>query len=83
MEVAREEKQKREDIGERWKTKAMAAKCQRAREGNSLCSEEKENYKSDIRDKTDPEQADNNKNPLQLSEASRKKRGATQLVDTL
>lgn len=37
------------------KTEAMAAKHQRARIGISLSSEKKQNYKSDTRDKIDPD----------------------------
>ena len=66
LEVAREKEQKREEIVERRKTKAMAAKCQRTRERISLSSEEKKNYESDTGDETNPDQASNNKNPLQL-----------------
>ncbi len=51
---------------ERRKTEAMAAKRRRARGGISLSSEEEENYESDTGDETDPDQADDNKNPLQL-----------------
>ncbi len=51
---------------ERWKIEAMAAKRQRARGGISLSSEKEENYKNDTRDKTDPDQVDNDKNPQQL-----------------
>ena len=51
---------------EKWKIKAMAIRRQRARGGISLFSEEKENYKNDTRDKTDLNQARNDKNLLQL-----------------
>ena len=51
---------------ERQKTEAMAVRCQRARRGISLFSEEEENYKKDIKDKMDPNQDCNKKNPLQL-----------------
>ncbi len=44
----------------------MATKRQKARGGISLSSEEKENYESDTGDETDPDQVDNDKNPLQL-----------------
>ena len=50
----------------RQKTEAMAAKCQKARRGISLSSEREENYKSDTKDETDPDQAGNDKNLLQL-----------------
>ena len=51
---------------ERQKTKAMAIRRQKARGGISLSSKKKKNYKSDTGDKTDPDQAGNNKNLLQL-----------------
>ena len=44
----------------------MAAKRRRARGGVGLYSEEEENYKSDIGDKMNLDQAGNDKNPLQL-----------------
>ncbi len=53
LEFAREERQKREEIVERRKTKAIVAKRWRARGGMSLSSEEEENYESDIGDETD------------------------------
>ena len=49
---------------ETWKTEAMAVKRPKARRGISLFSEEKENYKNDTRDETDPDQAGNDENPL-------------------
>ncbi len=51
---------------ERRKTEAMAVKRRRARGGISSSSEEEENYESDTRDETDPDQANVDKNPLQL-----------------
>ena len=42
----------------RRKTKAMAAKRQRARGGIHLSSEEKEDYESNTRDEIDSDQAD-------------------------
>ncbi len=66
LEVAKEERRKKEEMVERRKTKAMAAKCQRARRGISLFSEEEEIYESDTENKTDPDQANDDKNPLQL-----------------
>ena len=48
------------------KTEAMAARHQKTRGGISLFSKKKEIYKSDTKDETDPDQAGNNKNPLQL-----------------
>ena len=50
----------------RRKTKAMAARCQRARREISLSREKEENYESDTGDETDPDQAGNDKNLLQL-----------------
>ena len=44
----------------------MAIKHQRVREGISLFSKKKENYESDTRNKTDLDQASNDKNLLQL-----------------
>ena len=49
---------------ERRKTEAMAAKRQKARRGISLSSEEKENYKSNTKDETNPDQAGDDKNLL-------------------
>lgn len=65
LEVAREERRKREEMVERRKTEAMAAKRQRARGGISLSSEEGGNYESDTGDETDPDQA-NDEYLLQL-----------------
>ena len=48
------------------KTKAMAARCQKARSGISLSNEEEENYENNIRDEIDLDQASNDKNSLQL-----------------
>ena len=58
LEVAREEKQKKEEMVEKQKTEAMDAKCHRNRKGISLFSKKKGNYKSDTRDDIDPNQAD-------------------------
>ena len=44
----------------------MATKYRRAKKEISLSSEEEENYESDIRDERDPDQANNDENPLQL-----------------
>ncbi len=55
LEVAREERRKKEKMIERRKTKAMAAKYQRARRGISSLSEEEKNYESDIGDEMDPD----------------------------
>ncbi len=68
LEVAREKRRKWEEIVERRKIKAMATKCRRVRGGISSSSEEEENYESDTGDETDPDQADDYKNPLQLWE---------------
>ncbi len=48
------------------KIEAIFAKRRKARGGISLSNEEKENYESDTRDETDPNQAGNDKNPIQL-----------------
>ena len=48
------------------KTEAMAAKCQRAKGGMSLSNKEEENYERDTKDKTNSDQAGNNKNQLQF-----------------
>lgn len=53
LEVASKEKRKREEIVERRKTEAMAAKCQRTKRGISLSSKEKEDYESNTGDKMD------------------------------
>ncbi len=66
LEVAREETRKKKEMVERRKTEAMDAKRRRARRRMSLSIEEEENYESDTRDETDPDQADNDENPLQL-----------------
>ncbi len=66
LEIAKKEERKREEIVERRKTEVMTATRQRARGRISLLSEEEEIYKSDTRYETDPDQADNNENPLQL-----------------
>ncbi len=66
LEVAREERRKRQEIVKRRKTEAMVAERQRARGRISLSSEEEENYESDIGDETDLDQVDNDENPLQL-----------------
>ena len=66
LEVAREERRKREEIMKKRKTKAMAAKQRRARGGISSSNEEEENYESNTGDETNPNQASNNKNAIQL-----------------
>lgn len=53
FKVASEKRRKKEEIVERWKRKAIAAKYQRAERGISLFNEEKKSYKSDIRDEID------------------------------
>ena len=71
-EVAREKQQKRKEMVEKRKIKAMVVRRQRVRGGISLSSEKKENYESDTRQKTDPDQAGNNKNLLQLGKKEAK-----------
>ncbi len=66
LEVAREERQKREEMLEKQITEAMAAKRRRARGGISSSSEEKENYESNTGDETDLDQVKDNENLLQL-----------------
>ncbi len=66
LEIPKEKRRKKEEIVERRKTKAIAAKRQRAKGGISLSSEEEKNYESDTKDETDPNQANNDKNLLQL-----------------
>lgn len=72
LEIADKERQKKEEIVKKWKTKAMAGKCQRAKKQISLFSQEKESYESNIRNKIDPDQT-NDKYLLQLSEAKKRK----------
>ena len=57
LEIAREERQKKEEIKEKQKTEAMVAKCCGNRGRISLSSKKEENYESNIRDDTDPDQA--------------------------
>lgn len=59
LEVVREEKRRREKMVEKRKTKAMTMKHCKDRRGFSLFNEEKANYKSNIKDDTDWDQADN------------------------
>ena len=66
LEVAKKKKRKKKEIVEKQKTKTIAARHQRARGGICLSSEEKKNYESDTKDKMDPNQANNDKNSLQL-----------------
>lgn len=73
LEVAREE------IVERRKTEAMAAKYWRAGEEISLSSKEKKNDENDTRDETNPDQA-NNKYLLQLWEARKEKLQVTKVI---
>ena len=54
LEIVRREKQKREEMVERQKTKVIAVKRRRDRGGISLLSEEEENYESDTKDDTKP-----------------------------
>ena len=74
LEVTRKERQKREEMVEKRKTKAMATRCQWARREISLSREEEENYESDTGDETDLDQPGNNKNLLQLWERGVKER---------
>lgn len=66
LEVARKKRRKREEIIEKQKTKARARKCQKARGGISLSNKEKKNDESNIEDKTNADQASDNKYPLQF-----------------
>lgn len=61
LEIAREEKQKREEMVEKQKTETMTTKYQRIRGGISLSNKEKRDYKSNIRDEMDPDKAGNDK----------------------
>lgn len=65
LEVTKKERRKREEIVERQKIEAIAAECKRARGGISLFSEEEKNYESNIKDKTNLDQI-NNEYLLQL-----------------
>lgn len=60
LEVVKKERQKREEIIEKQKTKVIATKYQKTRGVISLSSKERENDKSDTRDKTNLDY-DNNK----------------------
>ena len=66
LEIARKKQRKREEMVEKRKTKTITARWQKARRESCLSSKKKENYESDIKNKTDLKQAGNNKNPLQL-----------------
>ena len=68
FEVAKEKKQKREEIIEKRKIKIMMAKHWRAKSKISLPFKEKENYESNTRDKMNSDQADNDKNWYQFWE---------------
>ena len=61
LEVTREKKQKREEMIERRKTEAMAAKRHRARKKISSANKKEENYECDTGDETNPDQAGNDK----------------------
>lgn len=74
FEVAIKEKQKRGKIIKRWKTETIATKHQKVRERISLSIEEKENYESNTRDKTDLNQTGNKKNLLQFWEKEVKRK---------
>lgn len=58
LEVVREEKYKRKEMMEKQITEAIIVKLQRAKRGIGLSNEEKKNYESDSKDKTDPDQTD-------------------------
>ncbi len=58
LQVAREEKRKREEMIEKQKAEAIAAKHRRNRGGISLSSKEEKNYHSDTVDDEDPDQAE-------------------------
>ena len=66
LEVTKKKQQKREEMMERRKIEAITARCKRARGGSSLSSKEEKNYENDIGDKTDLDQAGDDKNPLEL-----------------
>ena len=55
LEVAREKRQKKEEIVEKRKIKAMVAKYCRDKREISLFSKEEGNYESDTGDDTDPD----------------------------
>lgn len=57
LEVVKEKEQKIEEIIKKWKTKVIAIKRQKVRKRISFSSEKEKNYESDIRDKTNPNQA--------------------------
>ncbi len=71
LEIAKEEKQKREEIMEKWKAKIMIAKYQKARRGITLSSNKKD--ENDTGNETNPDQAGNSKYLLQLQEVGVKK----------
>lgn len=58
LKIGKEVWQKKEEMVEKQKIKAIATKQQRAKEEISLSNKEKGNYKSNIRNKTDLDQAD-------------------------
>lgn len=66
LEVVKEERQKSEKIMKMRKIEAIAVKHQKVKRGINSSSKKEENYKSKSKDKIDPNQAGNNKNPLQL-----------------
>lgn len=65
LEVASGKRQKKEEIEEKRKIKAITTKQKRAKEGINLFSEKKESYKSNTKDKIDLNQA-NDKYLLQF-----------------
>lgn len=65
---------------EKQKTKAIAAKYQKARWEISLFKKEKKNYKNDIVDETDPDQVGNNKYLLNFEKNGWEKLQAIKVV---
>ena len=65
LEVASEKRQKKEEIVEKQKTRALAAKRQRARKGISLSNKKEQSYEIDTRDNIDLDQV-NDEYSLQL-----------------
>lgn len=57
LKVNNKKKRNREEIIEQRKTKDMAAKRQKTRGGIRLSSKKQQNYKSDLKDKTNPDLA--------------------------
>lgn len=57
LEMAQKKQRKGEEMVERWKGEAMAAKCCKDKRGFSLSSGEEKNHESDTENDTDPDQA--------------------------